>query len=1384
MRNVHMALPPNYRDLWKGAFQDLKKEDGKERAWLYDADPFRALGEQAEKQAAAEKARQEAASRKASGVTKGASDKPEKPTRWSQAPKVDMGARMRTRVEALVRERVVWNPYGIKLSQAQKDHIVQDVTKLAFRRSHVEEAVEYCKDREETLEWLLIHVPEDDAPAWSLPQHYSAGASVARGDLKKEAIINRLAAAGYAKDLCEQALNLDDGDEGSAAEALQRFLMTGSMRDATASSQKQLEPERRGQGMWEEEQDVLEAIYGERYQRVTPDHCEVELHNRKKATIRVHLRRPAAGHYPHSVPVVFLTATPPLPAYVRLAAIKRAVRFAEMQVGEQMISSILGWFEDEIVSIIDNPGQLVEVAPAAAALRRGTPGTGAPSRAIVTRERHGRDANHDMGFEASQKMLAQWHAKQSSAKQREMMEIRRSLPAWRIRESLLETINEHRVTIISGETGSGKSTQSVQFILDDMIQRIMGASTNIICTQPRRISALGLADRVSSERCSAIGEEVGYAIRGESKNKVGVTKIKFVTTGVLLRQLQSSCREGNDGLKHALSGISHVVVDEVHERSLDTDLLLALLRRVLDLDKQLKVILMSATLDADVFARYFGVIDRVGRVEIQGRTFPVEDHYLEDVLRMTGDHSHTDSGGMNGAARMRPLLGSDEPSATDPDGMDGDVGSLLGYDTAMNIPTASEAVTARLDYDLVARAVAAIDEQLDSNSGGILIFLPGVMEIEKTMQALRQLPGLHVLPLHASLPPHEQKKVFLCPPRGTRKVIAATNVAETSITIEDVVAVIDSGRVKETSFDPRNNLVTLREVWASKAACKQRRGRAGRAQSGKCFKLFTRRDETTRMRDRPEPEIRRVPLEQLCLSVKAMGVRDVRAFVADTLTPPHAASVEGAMTMLGRIGALDGDELTALGSHLAAIPADLRCAKLMVYGATFGCLEACLGIAAILTCGNASPFVAPVNKRDEAKAARRAFSADGGGVQGDALTDLRAYDEWCRVQSSCRVGDVRAWCDRNFLSARVLNDIASTRSQYLVSLKESGFIPSSYDPSYSFHSSSTMHHRGAHPASSYSSSSTTNTASASGYGDAPSDVVARYNVHHDNAALIRALIAGAFTPQIARIVFPEKRFAPSMAGAVELDPEARTIKYFSQENGRVFVHPGSTLFTGGPAGGGGGGSSVGGSISAGSGVGSSLGPPSTSSGFTTDSAVKYLSYFSKITSTTSNTPRSGPAKTGQAAHNSGIPSFSAPFIQTSSNPYNPSSLSHFAYTTNAPSTNPSTNPPPPLPPLSSNSPPSQPSSSKIFIRDLTPFNVWTLLLFSGPITLDPTHHGLVVDGWLYLRGWARIAVLVSRMRSLLDEVLARKATEPSWDSSRDEVVQVVRAAVERDGRDQ
>jgi ATP-dependent RNA helicase DHX57 len=556
---------------------------------------------------------------------------------------------------------------------------------------------------------------------------------------------------------------------------------------------------------------------------------------------------------------------------------------------------------------------------------------------------------------------------------------------------------------------------------------------------------------------------------------------------VLLRRLQTSGGRVEDVVS-SLADVSHIVVDEVHERSLDTDFLLSIVRDVLYKRRDLKLILMSATLDAASFRDYF-TADRqgvtVGLVEISGRTYPVRDYYLDDVIRMTG---------FSVSNRWDSY---DDGGATTPSGNQDDPINK----TIMKLGT-------RINYDLLGETVKGIDEDLSSTqkAGGILIFLPGVAEINRACNALRMSPSLHVLPLHASLETREQRKVFAPAPPGKRKVVVATNVAETSITIDDIVAVIDSGRVKETSFDPANNMRKLEETWASLAACKQRRGRAGRVQAGKCYKLYTRNLEY-QMAERPEPEIRRVPLEQLCLAVRAMGVRDISHFLSRAPTPPEATAVEGAITMLRRMGALDGDELTSLGQQLAMIPADLRCGKLMVYGAIFGCLDDCVTIAAILS--TKSPFLSPADKRAEAKEAKMRFARG----DGDLLTDLRAYQEWDGMMADRGIQHrrVRQWCDENFLSFPTLSDIASTRSQYYTSLSEMGIRPS------------------------FSQSAV-------------------------STPLLRALTASAFTPQICRIQFPDKKFATSMSGAVELDPEAKTIRYFAQDHGRVFIHPSSTMF--------------------------------------------------------------------------------------------------------------------------------------------------------------------------------------------------------------------------------
>jgi ATP-dependent RNA helicase DHX57 len=1104
MRNIHMSLPPNHRDLWKGDFQELKKEDVKEdKGWMYEADPFATLREREQAKALMAKKREEKEKRIAKETSKpggtslpigqlhsGSASRGNIMKGWERVPKIEMGRRTRTHIEDLVRRKAIWNPHSVHLSQPRQAGIVNEFALLGFRRSHVEEAVAECKDREETLEWLLIHVPEDDLPPWSLPEGYVAGISMASSNLKREGSIKRVAAAGYATELCEKIFDTNGNDEGRAAGQLQDILLYGDDNTSTQSLSKLKIDGGEGQDwLWEEEQMTLESIYGDRYKPIDPDVCQISLRARNvPRTLRLQARKPSSVSYPEAVPVLSIISEPPLPAYIRLSIIRKSVQHAAKDlVGEQMIFSLVEWLESNIGNIIERPGKLRDVAAAASVVgeshRDKMNGSRSRNRKTMPRSIDWRLSN-----EKSIAILSSWKARQKSPAQEKMLKVRQSLPAWNLKDAIIDSVNNHQVTIISGETGSGKSTQSVQFILDDMIQRNLGGAAKIICTQPRRISALGLADRVSDERCTAIGTEIGYAIRGESKQTLGTTKITFVTTGVLLRRLQTS-GGSTDDVVASLADVSHVVVDEVHERSLDTDFLLILLRDVLKRRKDLKVILMSATLDANVFANYFGGSSVVGQIEIQGRTFPVTDYYLDDVVRLT-----------NFEPRSRFDPGRLDEADPDVEGMDFDMAKKI-QDIGMG----------GINYDLLAQTVEAIDDDLGKEEGGILIFLPGTLEINKTLEAIRHVPNLHALPLHASLLPAEQKRVFPPAPRGKRKVIAATNVAETSITIPDIVAVIDTGRVKETSFDPQNNMVKLEEVWASRAACKQRRGRAGRVAAGTCYKLYTRNVEAKRMADRPEPEIRRVPLEQLCLSVKAMGVLNVPTFLASALTPPESMAVEGAIGLLGRMGALDGDDLTALGRHLSLIPADLRCGKLLVYGALFGCLEACLTIAAILTVR--SPFVSPQGKRDEAKAARARFT----GNQGDLVGDLHAFDEWSNLRSTLQTRDMRAWCDENFLSNHTLWDISSNKAQYASSLRETGFLP---------------------------------------HGPIP----ANYNAHNSNLPLLRALIAGAFNPQIARIGFPDTKFAPSISGAVALDPEARTIKYFNQDNGRVFIHPSSSLF--------------------------------------------------------------------------------------------------------------------------------------------------------------------------------------------------------------------------------
>ncbi|KOS18541.1 putative ATP-dependent RNA helicase ucp12 [Escovopsis weberi] len=1206
MQNKHTVLPPDYKSLWK-EFQGLKAQDVKDgKAWMYEADPFKALQERQDAKAATEKKRSEmekakakakempgasglvllsnAASGGASNVMKG----------WTNVPKVEMGKRTRTHLEALLRRGVSWNPHGVAMPRADKDAIVAELGKLGFRQSHVMEAVGYCKDRQETLEWLLIHVPEDDLPRWALPENYSAGVTIGTTDLKKEGIIKRLSQTGYSLELCTRILAEHNGDEDLAAEALQNVLVPKISENDDEESLDDFLDMGTPEEQWDEEAATLESIYDSNFRREGDRTIQIRLESvvnsqQQKGEVEAFLQIRRGSSYPRHL---VLAVVANLPSYIKLSIVKQALAYIEQSLHDEpmKIYLVMDWVQQNINSIIEHPGKLLDISAVSSAASEAQPTT------FVAEAGRSRRMPRPLKWIADPRSKVEWLRRQENASMQEMLSKRRKLPAWSMRHDIVEAVEENHVTIISGETGSGKSTQSVQFLLDHLYEKGLGGCANMIVTQPRRISALGLADRVAEERCSRVGAEVGYAIRGESRQSRD-TRITFVTTGVLLRRLQTSGGRVDDVVA-SLADVSHIIIDEVHERSLDTDFLLNLIREVMIRKRDmLKLILMSATLDAATFEDYFASEGlRVGKVLIAGRTFPVEEYYLDSIIRMTG-------------------FGVDDSSQ-----------KFLGDDTVRKI---IQKLGARINQNLLVETVKAIDYELsyEKKSGGILIFLPGVGEINQACGSLRAIASLHVLPLHASLETREQKRVFASPPPGKRKVVVATNVAETSITIDDIVVVIDSGKVKETSFDAQSNMRKLEETWASRAACKQRQGRAGRVQEGRCYKLYTKNLEDS-MAARPEPEIRRVPLEQLCLSVRAMGMRDVSRFLGRSPTPPETPAIEGALKLLQRMGAMDHDELTAMGQQLAMLPTDLRCGKLMVFGAIFGCLDDCVTIAAILS--TKSPFFAPQEKRDEAREARMRFY----GGDGDLMTDLNVFNRWDEMMRDRGTPQrqARSFCDDNFLSFQTLLDIANTRSQYYDALKEIGIRPDG-------------------ESSGRSSSSSSN--------------------GRKSGLLLRALIASAFSPQIARIQYPDKKFASSMSGAVELDPEARAIKYFCQETGRVFVHPSSTLFG--------------------------------SQGFSGNAA--YMSYFSII------------------------------------------------------------------------------STTKVFIRDLTPLNAYTLLMFCGPIELDTMGRGIVVDGWLRLRGWARLGVLVARLRALVDKLIADKVESPGADIASSEVIRLVVKMIELDGLD-
>nr|XP_020010402.1 probable ATP-dependent RNA helicase DHX34 [Castor canadensis] len=442
--------------------------------------------------------------------------------------------------------------------------------------------------------------------------------------------------------------------------------------------------------------------------------------------------------------------------------------------------------------------------------------------------------------------------KQAFGRLAKLQRERAMLPIAQYGSRILQTLTEHQVVVVAGDTGCGKSTQVPQCLLAAGLSRVA-------CTQPRRIACISLAKRVGLESLSQYGSQVGYQIRFES-TRSAATKIVFLTVGLLLRQIQR---------EPSLPQYQVLIVDEVHERHLHNDFLLGVLRCLLPRRPDLKVILMSATINISLFSSYF---DHAPVVQVPGRLFPITVVYQPQEA---------------------------EPAASKSE---------------------------KLDPRPFLRVLEAIDNKYPPEErGDLLVFLSGMAEISTVLEAA-QTYASHtqrwvVLPLHSALSVADQDKVFDVAPPGVRKCILSTNIAETSVTIDGIRFVVDSGKVKEMSYDPQAKLQRLQEFWISQASAEQRKGRAGRTGPGVCYRLYAESDYDA-FAPYPVPEIRRVALDALVLQMKSMSVGDPRTF--PFIEPPPPASLETAILYLRDQGALDSSEaLTPIGALLAQLPVDV-----------------------------------------------------------------------------------------------------------------------------------------------------------------------------------------------------------------------------------------------------------------------------------------------------------------------------------------------------------------------------------------------------------------------------------------------------------------------------
>ncbi|KAI5679347.1 hypothetical protein M9H77_10297 [Catharanthus roseus] len=526
------------------------------------------------------------------------------------------------------------------------------------------------------------------------------------------------------------------------------------------------------------------------------------------------------------------------------------------------------------------------------------------------------------------------------------------LPILNFEEKIIDTVEKNPVVVIIGETGSGKSTQ-----LSQILHRKGYTKSGIIAvTQPRRVAAVTVSRRVSQELGVNLGEEVGYAIRFEDRTSEK-THIKYLTDGVLLRESLSNPE---------LSQYSVIILDEAHERSLNTDILMGLMKRLIKFRaSNLKVLVTSATLDGEKVSKFFS---NCPILNVPGKLFPVEI-----------------------------LYSSERPKSY-----------------------------------LEASLKAALDIHVREPEGDVLIFMTGQDDIEKLVSKLEErIQSLEegscmdaiVLPLHGSLPPELQVRVFNPPPPNCRRFIVATNIAETSLTVDGVVYVIDSGYVKQRQYNPSSGMYSLDIVQISKVQANQRAGRAGRTRPGKCYRLYPSMVFEDDFLDATIPEIQRSSLAGSVLYLKSLDLPDIDILKFDFLDPPSSESLEDALRQLYFIDAIDEDgSVTRVGRTMSELPLEPSLSRTLLEANEYGCLSQALTVAAMLS---AETSLLPGRSKATEKKRKQTPPSnlpDGSGW-GDHIQLLQIYEEWHQTDYNIQ------WCKDNNLQVRGMMFVKDVRKQ-------------------------------------------------------------------------------------------------------------------------------------------------------------------------------------------------------------------------------------------------------------------------------------------------------------------------------------------------------------------